>query len=67
LEIKPDIEAFFRTLIIWNTKKGARIVSLNQEVPLNPFSIDNIIVKITTQKNKVFKIKGKPKCAYIRG
>jgi len=48
------VEAFFRIEINWNTKNGAIIVSLNQAVPVNPFSIDSTAASITTQKPKVF-------------
>tara|TARA_B110000259_G_C13964194_1_gene381939 strand:+ start:1134 stop:1310 length:177 start_codon:yes stop_codon:yes gene_type:complete len=49
--MNPAIEAFLRADIIWNTIKGAKIVSDNQDVPSNPNSMDNITVRINSHAN----------------
>ena len=49
--MNPAIDAFLRADIIWNTIKGASIVSDNQDVPSNPSSIDNITVRINSHAN----------------
>jgi hypothetical protein len=53
--MKPLIEAFLRAEISWKTIKGIKMVSDNQDVPLNPNSTERITVNINIQANSVFK------------
>jgi hypothetical protein len=52
--IAPTIEAFFNMLTNWNMTKGAIIVSLRKNTPLNPSSTSKTIVNKTIQVNNVF-------------